>query len=127
MYLSGFDTVYMKFQFHKVRLKVFAQMVVGEQADKFQFHKVRLKVFDAILFPCPLLWFQFHKVRLKGISRNRSVNFSEFQFHKVRLKVSHAPYCEGHIIVSIQQGTIKRESRIEKEIRITRFNSKRDD
>ena len=43
VYLSGFDTVYLTFQFHKVRLKV----LISENfacAIEFQFHKVRLKV-----------------------------------------------------------------------------------
>ena len=58
---------------------------------KFQFHKVRLKVIDSGLIASDDGLFQFHKVRLKGggASLLNSL-FSSFQFHKVRLKVKRS-------------------------------------
>ena len=109
MKLSGFDTVYLTFQFHKVRLKAANEGWFGRRGNWFQFHKVRLKVNAKGHFLLVLMQFQFHKVRLKDrgvfksgqsyvvsipqgtiksqFGRLFEVGVQVFQFHKVRLKV----------------------------------------
>ena len=52
---------------------------------KFQFHKVRLKAMKELI-KIGVKMFQFHKVRLKEILRRTAIQSIKFQFHKVRLK-----------------------------------------
>ena len=53
----------MKFQFHKVQLKVSSNSFLNAFAS-FQFHKVQLKV-NSVSVIYSLTSFQFHKVQLK--------------------------------------------------------------
>ena len=63
-----------KFQFHKVRLKVY-DMLNRIAISGFQFHKVRLKVLPISFCILPRM-FQFHKVRLKAKAETKVIEFT---------------------------------------------------